>query len=72
MKTVGIRVNRPLQDAPDGASLKECARLTEAVSGFARSGFPKGVYRYRSHEEANRDEERCLAERMAELSQHGN
>ena len=68
VRTVGIRVNRPLQDAPSGAGLEACAQLTEAISAFARCGFPKGVYRYRSHEEANRHEAHCLALQMAALS----
>jgi len=71
VRTIGTRVNRPLQDTPDSAGLEECAQLTEAISAFTRCGFPKGVYRYRSHEEANRHEAHCLALQMAALSQHG-
>lgn len=30
--------------------------------------FPKGIFRYKTHEEANEHEARCLAEGMARLA----
>ncbi len=59
-------VGRRREYGPDGT-----IGVPEPVKAFARSmarfggGWPKGVYRYRSHEDANADQERWDAERMA-------
>lgn len=43
----------------------------DAMSALSRRGVraPKGVFRYRSHEEANRDWDAWLAQSMAEPSE---
>jgi hypothetical protein len=49
--------------------LAEGARFSEAISQLSKSTFvPKGVYRFRSHEAANRHAEDCLVEGMGRLA----
>jgi hypothetical protein len=70
MKQVGKRKECPLTLEANGAALASSvafsADLTELAGG--RVMFPKGVFRYKSHEEANAHEAACLAEGMARLA----
>lgn len=69
MRQVGTRRERPLVARATGLLLAEGAGFNETVSGLSRSTFvPKGVYRYRSHEEANQHELDCLVRGMARLA----
>ena len=69
MKTVGKRRERPLAIVATGALLAEGSRLSESVAALAQSTFvPKGVYRYKSHEDANRHHLDCLAHGMGRLA----
>ncbi len=69
MKTVGSRRETALALRPSGALLAEGARFSESVAAWSTSTFiPKGVYRYKSHEEANRHALECLARGMARLA----
>jgi hypothetical protein len=62
MRQVGTRRERPLAEHASGEFLAEGARFNEAVAGLAQTTFiPKGIYRFRSHAEANQHQERCLA-----------
>ena len=61
MRQVGSRRERPLAYRASGQLLIEGARFSEAVSHLAQSTFiPKGVYRFATHEDANRQQEQCL------------
>lgn len=75
MRSVGRRVEREMAAHASGALLAEGARFNESIAGLSRIGYvPKGIYRFRSHEEANRYDEHCLAQAMARLAlarQHG-
>jgi hypothetical protein len=52
-----------------GLLLAEGARFNEALSRLARTTFvPKGLYRFRSHDEANRHELDCLVRGMGLLA----
>jgi hypothetical protein len=52
-----------------GELLAEGARLNETVANLAKTTFiPKGVYRFRSHEEANLHEAEQLAQGMGKLA----
>lgn len=52
-----------------GQLLAAGARFNEAVARLSPSTFvPKGVYRFKSHEEANRQEADWLAQGMALLA----
>lgn len=66
MKTVGTRKQPALTMHPSGELLKAGALFNETVARLAPSTFiPKGVYRFKSHEEANRHEQECIAQGMA-------
>ncbi len=73
MKTVGKRRERELQQTPSGELLKAGAlhgeALQEILGGQAHTGIPKGVYRFRTHEEANRQAEDGIIRYMTELAQ---
>jgi len=52
-----------------GALLAEGARFNETISHLAKTTFvPKGVYRFKSHEAANRHEQDCLVRGMGQLA----
>jgi hypothetical protein len=69
MRQVGSKRERPLAIIASGDLLAEGARFSEAISQLSKSTFvPKGVYRFRSHEAANRHAEDCLVEGMGRLA----
>jgi hypothetical protein len=69
MKTVGKRRESPLALLATGKLLAEGARFSESVAALAPSAFvPKGIYRYKSHEEANRHHLDCLVQGMGRLA----
>ena len=56
MKTIGHRKIRPINNVATAASLLEGARFNDALHNLPTGNttyFPKGIYRYSSHEEAN-------------------
>lgn len=69
MRQVGNRREPELVEHASGVLLAEGARFIEAVSGLARTTFvPKGVYRFESHDAANRHELDCLVRGMRSLA----
>ena len=71
MKTVGRRIEPTIIAEPSGQLLAEGARANEALRAFPGGSVvfvPKGVYRFMTHEDANRHWEECLAEAMATLA----
>lgn len=69
MKTVGKRRESPLAIVATGALLAEGAHFSESVAALAQSTFvPKGVYRYKSHEDANGHHLDCLVQGMGRLA----
>lgn len=71
MRQVGSRRERPLSYRASGQLLIEGARFSEAVSHLAQTTFiPKGIYRFHSQEDANRQQERCLVLGMARRAAH--
>ena len=68
MKQVGARREPEVVEHPDGSLLAAGARFNEAVAGLAPTTFiPKGVYRYKSHSDANRHVQDCLVQGMGRL-----
>ena len=71
MRTVGQKIERPLSAKASGALLREAAAFNEMLQNafpFGKLGyFPKGVYRFASHEDANKQDEMCLALHMAKI-----
>ena len=67
MRRVGHRKERPISFSASAALLAEGARFNDDMHGLptGTSGFiPKGVYRVRTHEVANRHQLDCLVEGM--------
>ncbi len=57
VRVVGRRVPPPAGEAPSQVAREAMTRMAQY-----RTRAPKGVFHYRSHEEANRDRERWLVE----------
>ncbi len=69
MKTVGQRREPFIIPQASGRLLAEGARFSERLARLSGSTFvPKGVYRYRSHDEANQHALDCLTRGMAQLA----
>lgn len=66
LRVVGARL-RPEPGQPPSP------RARRAMSEMARyrTRAPKGIFLYRSHEDANRDRDRWLVEAMVEKLRHG-
>jgi hypothetical protein len=69
MKEVGKRVEPLVLDVPSGTALASAVAFSAGVIQLAggRVFFPKGVFRYKSHAEANEHQAACRAEGMARL-----
>lgn len=68
MRTVGQRKERPVGLLVSGALLAEGARFNDELHRLPTGEttfVPKGVYRFRTHEDANRHQLECLARGMA-------
>lgn len=71
MRTVGHRRERPITFSASVARLIEGARFNCEIHKLPTGGttfIPKGVYRFRRHEDANRHWEDCVAEGMAKIA----
>lgn len=69
MRQVGKRRDPAIDLQPSGRLLAEGARFNEAVAQFSRTTFiPRGIHRFRSHEEANRHALQCLVRGMGLLA----
>ncbi len=69
MKLVGSKRGRALAANASGVLLAEGARFNEAISRLSHTTFlPKGIYRFRTHEAANRHAEDCLVRGMGRLA----
>ena len=66
-KSVG-RKPRPITFEASGESLARGAAFNDEIHrsfGAKDNGVPIGVYRFKSHEDANRHMESCIAKKMA-------
>ena len=69
MRTVGHRRGRPLTLQGDGTMLLEGAHFSATIAHLAKSTFiPKGLYRFRSHKDANTHQENCLIQSLGRLA----
>ena len=69
MRQVGSRREPEMVERASGLLLAEGARFNEAVAGLAPTTFiPKGIYRFRSHSDANRQQLDCLVRGMGLLA----
>lgn len=60
----GTRVVGRRQPPPPGQAPSQSARDAMTQMAQYRTRAPKGIFHYRSHEEANRDRERWLIDAM--------
>ena len=69
MRQVGRRREPEIVQQASGQLLMAGARFSEALSALAPSTFvPKGVYRFKSHADANQHQQDCLVRGMALLA----
>lgn len=70
-RTVGCRKSRPITFSASALLLIEGARFNDEIHRLPTGGtthIPKGVYRFKSHEDANRHQQECLASGMASIA----
>lgn len=76
MRTIGHKTERPLSAKASGDLLREAAVFNEMLQSAFPFGMvghiPKGLYRFASHEEANRQDDTCLAQHMAKIERRMN
>jgi hypothetical protein len=71
MRTVGPRKERPIGLTASGALLAEGARFNDEMHRLPTGDttfIAKGVYRFKTHEEANQHQLDCLAKGMARIA----
>jgi hypothetical protein len=69
MKTIGSRRQAFITERASGEALAEGARFSEALAYLSKTTFiPKGVYRFKTHEAANKHQQDCLARGMGMLA----
>lgn len=71
MRTIGYRKERPLSFFASAVLLVEGARFNDDMHRFPTgnaSFIPKGVFRFMTHEEANRHQLDCLVQGMAQIA----
>lgn len=71
MRTVGRRKERPIGLFASGALLAEGARFNDELHRLPTGDttfIPKGVYRFKTHEEAYQHQLDCLAKGMAKVA----
>ena len=69
MKTIGSRRQVVMTERASGEAFAAGARFSEAVAQFAKTTFiPKGVYRFKTHEAANKHQQDCLTLGMGMLA----
>jgi len=68
MRVVGSRTERPITFSASGALLAEGARFNDEIHKLPSGNItciPKGVFRFRSHEEANEHWLNCVSKAIA-------
>jgi hypothetical protein len=71
MRTVGQRKVRALSFSADAVLLAEGARFNDELHHLPtgnRTFIRKGVYRFKTHEDANRHDLDCIAAGMAQIA----
>lgn len=71
MRTVGHRQPPPISFAASATQLAAGARFNDEIHRLpsgSDSFIPKGVYRFKTHAEANRHQQECIAKGMASVA----
>lgn len=70
-RTIGYRKERPISFSASAALLLEGARFNDEMRRFPTgitTFIPKGLFRFRTHEEANRHQLDCLVKSMVNIA----
>jgi hypothetical protein len=71
MRIVGHRKEPPITFSASAALLAEGARFNDEIHRLPTGNttfIPKGVFRFKNHEDANRHQQDCLVEGMAQIA----
>ena len=71
MRTIGHRKERPVSFSASAELLAEGARFNDEIHGLPTGNstfIPKGVFRFKNHEEANRQQMHYLIAGMARIA----
>lgn len=71
MRTVGRRIERPITFSASGVLLAEGARFNDELHRLPTGDvtcIPKGVFLFKLHEDANRQQMDCLTEGVAQTA----
>ena len=71
MRVIGRRREAPLSFSASGKLLEQGARFNDSLRGLPTGDaahIPKGLYHFRTHEEADAHAQKCLADLMARLA----
>jgi len=71
MRTIGHRKEHPITFSASADLLVEGARFNDEIHRLPTGNstfIPKGVFRFRNHEDANRQQLDCLVEGMAQIA----
>jgi len=71
MRIVGHRQPPPISFAVSATRLTEGARFNDEIHRLPSGSYsfiPKGVYRFKTHAEANHHQQECLAKGMAHIA----
>lgn len=71
MRTIGRRKEQPIAFSASAVLLVEGARFNDEIHRLPTGGrtcIPKGVYRFKSFEESNRQDLDCLVKSMAQIA----
>lgn len=71
MRTIG-RKSEPLPTSAASGEALMCAasfnEMMQSIMPYGKMGcIPKGIYRFKTHEEANRQQDECLVRHMAKI-----
>ena len=72
MHSIGYRRERPIAFSASADLLAEGARFNDEIHRLPtgdRAFIPKGIYRFKSHEDANRFDLDCLVRAMVRIAQ---
>ncbi len=71
MRTVGHRKERPITFSASASRLLEGARFNDEIHRLPTGNstfIPKGLFRFKSHEEANRHQQACLIQGVSQIA----
>ena len=71
MRTIGHRKQRPITFSASAALLAEGARFNDEIHRLPTGNttfIPKGIFRFKNHEDANRQQLDSLVEGMAQIA----